>query len=307
MKAIIRVKNLEKSYGSLKAVNRISFSVVEGEIFGLVGPNGAGKTTTIECIEGLLKPDSGEVLTLGLNVTVEGYQVRKHIGILPQEARFYPRIRVKEAIWLFAGFYENSLDPQTVLKTFGLEHKARSFYGRLSGGEKRLVQLALAFVANAKILFLDEPTTGLDVETRFMMWDRIRRSRDEGKTIFLTTHYLEEAEQLCNRVAVLDKGEVVTLGSPKNLIEELNVQTVVSFRPKITVDAREFKEIPSVRRAEQIDGRILIHSSDREALSKISAYLKERGILYSDLEAHQPTLNDVYLSLTGRRYRKEGS
>lgn len=218
---VIKVEHLRKVYNKVVAVNDISFEVQEGEIFGMVGPNGAGKTTTIECLESLRNPDSGKISVLGLNPLNDGYTLRERIGIQLQEATLYDRIRVWEALDLFASFYHHSIDWNSLLETLGLEDKRNSYINKLSGGQKQRLYIALALVNDPELIFLDELTTGLDPQARRMMWKLVQDIRNQGKTVFLTTHYMEEAEQLCNRVAIIDRGHIIALDTPENLIRSL--------------------------------------------------------------------------------------
>lgn len=219
---IIKVSNLTKTYDGVLAVDNISFGVNEGEIFGLLGPNGAGKTTTLEIIETLRKPTSGNVLLDGIDVLKHPWEVKSRIGVQLQAAGFYPELTLVDLLKMFADLYQVEIkDPVEVLKKFSLEEKKKSFWNQLSGGQKQRFSLATTLIHNPKIIFLDEPTTGLDPQARANLWDEIRKIHKEGRTIILTTHYIEEAEELCDEVAIMDKGKIIKSGTPGKLIDEL--------------------------------------------------------------------------------------
>jgi len=218
---IIQVRNLSKNYGSLSAVKEISFEVYENEIFGLLGPNGAGKTTTLEIMETLRDKSSGEVLIGGLDVALQPEGIKKFIGVQLQAAGYYPNLTLTELIKLFSGLYNRDVDPGAMLKLVALEEKAKSKYKQLSGGQKQRFSIATTLINNPKIIFLDEPTTGLDPQARRNLWELIRKIREEGTTIVITTHYMDEAENLCDRVAIMEKGKIIALDTPDKLIDNL--------------------------------------------------------------------------------------
>lgn len=220
-KKIIEVKNLVKKYDDLTAVNDISFDVYEGEIFGLLGPNGAGKTTTLEIMETLREQTSGEVLVEGLSVTTQKNEVKKIIGVQLQQSGFYPNLNLTELIKLFAGLYNIETDPMEVLELVGLKEKSKAIYKTLSGGQKQRFAVATTIINKPKIVFLDEPTTGLDPQARRNLWELIQNIRDAGSTVVLTTHYMDEAEKLCDRVGIVDTGRIIELDTPGNLIDNL--------------------------------------------------------------------------------------
>ena len=220
-KKIIQVKNLLKQYGDFTAVNGISFEVYEGEIFGLLGPNGAGKTTTLEIIETLREKSSGEVLVDGMSVDTHQDEIKKIIGVQLQAAGYYPSLNLNELLNLFSGLYNVEIDKMETLKSVGLEDKAKSKYKELSGGQKQRFSITTTLINNPKIVFLDEPTTGLDPQARRNLWDLIRSIRDRGTTVVITTHYMDEAEQLCDRVAIVESGKIISLNTPDALIDEL--------------------------------------------------------------------------------------
>lgn len=220
-KPIIQVKNLHKKYGDFEAVKGLSFEVLEGEIFGLLGPNGAGKSTTLEIIETLREKTSGEVWVDGLNLDKQPNEIKKIIGVQLQTSGYYPGLNLVELLELFAGLYNQSIDPMAFLDTVNLRDKAKAKYKDLSGGQKQRFSIATTLINSPKIIFLDEPTTGLDPQARRNLWDLIRQIRDKGTTVIITTHYMDEAEILCDRVAIVDKGNIIALNSPDKLIDEL--------------------------------------------------------------------------------------
>lgn len=221
-KTVIRVENLSRKYEDLMAVDHVSFDVSQGEIFGLLGPNGAGKTTTLEIIETLRKPTSGKILVDGIDVLEHPWEVKSRIGVQLQAAGFYPDLTLVELLKMFAGLYQIEIeDPVEILKKFSLEDKKKSFWQKLSGGQKQRFSLATTLIHNPKIIFLDEPTTGLDPQARQNLWDEVRKIHRDGRTIVLTTHYMEEAEELCSRVAIMDLGKIIKIDSPGKLVDEL--------------------------------------------------------------------------------------
>lgn len=300
---VIKVEHLRKVYGKVVAVNDISFEVQEGEIFGMVGPNGAGKTTTIECLESLRNPDSGKISVLGLNPRNDGYALRERIGIQLQEATLYDRIRVWEALDLFASFYHHSIDWNSLLETLGLEDKRNSYINKLSGGQKQRLYIALALVNDPELIFLDELTTGLDPQGRRMMWKLVQDIRNQGKTVFLTTHYMEEAEQLCNRVAIIDRGNIIALDTPENLIRSLGVDSRIIFSVKEPFEVDHLKKLKRVSRVECSNERVIVYGQGEKLVGEVVNMLTVDGVHFHDLRTEQPTLDDVFLSLTGHEIR----
>lgn len=300
---VIKVEHLRKVYGKVVAVNDISFEVQEGEIFGMVGPNGAGKTTTIECLESLRNPDSGKISVLGLNPRNDGYALRERIGIQLQEATLYDRIRVWEALNLFASFYHHSIDWNSLLETLGLEDKRNSYINKLSGGQKQRLYIALALVNDPELIFLDELTTGLDPQGRRMMWKLVQDIRNQGKTVFLTTHYMEEAEQLCNRVAIIDRGNIIALDAPENLIRSLGVDSRIIFSVKEPFEVEHLKKLKRVSRVECSSERVIVYGQGEKLVGEVVNMLTVDGVHFYDLRTEQPTLDDVFLTLTGHEIR----
>ena len=300
---VIKVEHLRKVYGKVVAVNDISFEVQEGEIFGMVGPNGAGKTTTIECLESLRNPDSGKISVLGLNPRNDGYTLRERIGIQLQEATLYDRIRVWEALDLFASFYHHSIDWNSLLETLGLEDKRNSYINKLSGGQKQRLYIALALVNDPELIFLDELTSGLDPQARRMMWKLVQDIRNQGKTVFLTTHYMEEAEQLCNRVAIIDRGNIIALDTPENLIRSLGVDSRIIFSVKEPFEIEHLKKLKRVSRVECSNERVIVYGQGEKLVGEVVNMLTVDGVHFHDLRTEQPTLDDVFLTLTGHEIR----
>jgi len=307
MNSAIVCEHVTKRYGSLTAVNDVTFSVKEGEIFGLVGPNGAGKTTLIEMIEGLRTPDGGSIRALGLDPNKQGGELREKIWVLLQATSIQPDIKVKEALKLFASFYEHTVgDTAELLHTLSLEDKANSRFRKLSGGLKQRTAIALALVNDPVILFLDELTTGLDPQARRNMWDFVDKVRKEGKTVFLTTHYMEEAEKLCDRVAIIDYGKIIALDTPRGLIEQLGAESKVIFKIEDSdMDAAKFESIKSVSRAEKSpDGFTLYTRDENAALQGLVRLADKQGFRLTSIRTESPNLDDVFLTLTGREMRE---
>jgi ABC-2 type transport system ATP-binding protein len=304
MASIIEVNELYKTYGSVKAVDGVSFAVHEGEIFGMVGPNGAGKTTTIECIEGLRLPDTGTVKVLGMNPGTERQTIAKQIGVQLQESALPPRLRVGEALALFAAFYENHADAEQLLDTLGLTEKQSAAFNKLSGGQKQRLFIALALINNPKVIFFDELTTGLDPQARRSMWDLVRRIRDQGCTVFLTTHFMEEAERLCDRVLIIDRGQIVALDTPEALIRSLGAENRLVFTLPEGQTAPALADLPQVQRVEQSGERMIVYGHGERFVSSIIDALEDAGVQFLDLRTEQPNLEDVFLTLTGREMRE---
>jgi ABC-2 type transport system ATP-binding protein len=300
---IIKVENLQKSYGSIAAVDNISFEVKQGEIFGMVGPNGAGKTTTIECLEGLRIPDNGSIQVLGLDPQKDGADLRHKIGVQLQESALFHRIKVWEALDLFASFYPRSTNWEELLSKFGLDDSRDKVYAKLSGGQKQRLFIALALINDPELIFLDELTTGLDPQARHIMWDMIREIRAQGKTICLTTHFMEEAERLCDRVAIIDRGKLVALDTPENLIKNLKVENRVIFTLKgDTKDSlNDLKQINNVKKIESNGDRIIVAGFGDKLVADVVNFLVKKNLPFRDLRTEQANLEDVFLALTGKK------
>jgi ABC-2 type transport system ATP-binding protein len=300
---VVAVRNLVKQYPGVKAVDGISFDVRQGEIFGMVGPNGAGKTTTIECVEGLRRPDSGSIQVLGLDPLADRYQLRERIGVQFQSAALPDRIKVWEALDLFAAFYRRPIDWQPLLEQMGLAEKRGAHFGKLSGGQKQRVFIALALVNDPDLVFLDELTTGLDPQARRAMWDKVRSIREQGTTVFLTTHFMEEAERLCDRVAIIDHGKIVALDTPQNLIDSLGAENRVVFEVGAQLDEDLLRAVPGVVRVDRIGERVVVYGREDGLVSGVINALEKGGIHFENLRTEQPTLEDVFLALTGKEMR----
>jgi ABC-2 type transport system ATP-binding protein len=299
----IKVKNLVKEYPGIKAVNNVSFTVHQGEIFGMLGPNGAGKTTTIECIEGFRQPDGGYLEVLGLDPHKDGYQLRERIGVQFQSAALPERIKVWEALDLFADFYQRSLDWESLLEQIGLSDKKDAYIAKLSGGQKQRVFIALALINDPDLVFLDELTTGLDPQARRAMWDMVMAIKERGKTVFLTTHFMEEAERLCDRVAIIDRGQIVAFDTPQNLIDSLEADYRVVFEAVKAFDEKMLQSIPGVVRVERLGERIVVYGQKEGLLSSVVDGLERIGTPFNNLRTEQPSLEDVFLTLTGKEMR----
>ncbi len=300
---IVQVENLYKYYRKIKAVDDISFKIYKGEIFGLVGPNGAGKTTAIECIEGLRKPDSGSLKVMDLNPTTNGRTLRNSIGIQLQESQLPGRLKVWEAISLFSSFYKKNIESTPLLKDLGLEEKKGSYFDKLSGGQKQRLFIALALLNDPDLIFLDELTTGLDPQARRATWNLITGIRERGKTIFLTTHFMEEAEILCDRVAIMDNGKIIALDTPKNLIRNISIETRLMFCSDDSLGLNALNNINSISRYEKSGNNIIIYGHDKRMVKDVVNFLVNRNIDFYDLQTEQVTLEDVFLALTGKEIR----
>src|SRR6266436_6316817 len=257
---VLQVDNLVKHYGEVQAVRGVSFSVNEGEVFGLLGPNGAGKTTTVEILEGLRNPDGGYVRVCGFDPQVSARELKHEIGASLQSTSLPDKLRVMEALRLFAGFYKRRRNPEELLKRFGLEEKRNTFYSKLSGGQKQRLALAMALVNDPRVLFFDEPTAGLDPQVRREIYDIIEELRREKKTILMTTHYIEEAERLCDRVAIVDHGKVIALGTPRELKAHSGGATRIEVRLSKAESNGALKNLEGVADAREMDGTFVLHS-----------------------------------------------
>jgi ABC-2 type transport system ATP-binding protein len=300
----ISVSDFCKDYGDVRAVDGIAFDVAEGEIFGMVGPNGAGKTTTIECLEGLRTADGGTIRILGLDPVRDGQAVRERIGVQLQQSALPDDIRVWEALDLFASFYGKPVPWAPILERLGLAEKRNAAFSGLSGGQKQRLFIALALVNDPELVFLDELTTGLDPQARHSIWDLVRDIRKRGKTVFLTTHFMEEAEQLCDRVLVIDRGRIMALDTPENLVQNLGGETRVIFTVEDGADPGILDQLPGVSGVEMSGGRIVVRGlGDRLVCSVVNA-LDGRGVKFRNLRTEHPNLEDVFLAMTGDRMRE---
>jgi len=307
MDTIVQVERLRKVYGATVAVDDVSFEVGEGEIFGMVGPNGAGKTTTIECLEGLRKPDAGTIRVLGVDPQREGQTLRLHTGMQLQQSNLPDRMKVWEALDLYASFYPKAADWNELLSQLGLEEKRNAPFSKLSGGQKQRLFIALALLPDPQLVFLDELTTGLDPQARHAIWDLVRDVRAKDKTVILTTHFMEEAERLCDRVAILDHGRIVALDTPAALIRNLGTEERVVFSVDAGLPPALEKALSDSARIEVQGERVVVHAKNGRKVplvSEVVNLLTVQGVPFRDLRTEQPTLEDVFLSLTGREMRE---
>jgi ABC-2 type transport system ATP-binding protein len=301
---VLQVDNLVKRYGDVEAVRGVSFQVEEGEVFGLLGPNGAGKTSTIEVLEGLRPADGGRVSVCGFEPEKNANELKHEIGAALQSTSLPDKLRVSEALTLFASFYRRKRKPEELLKRFGLEEKRHAFYSQLSGGQKQRLALALALINDPKVLFLDEPTAGLDPQVRREIYDIIEELKRERKTIVLTTHYIEEAERLCDRVAIVDHGKVIAQGTPRELKQSSADTTRIEVRLAKPVETAALKTLDGVGDAREMgEGYVLHCSRTAPAIVSLVKYLEPQGNELVSLEIATPSLEDVFIELTGRRLR----
>src|SRR5467141_4776645 len=287
--SVIQVENLVKRYGDVEAVRGVSFNVEEGEVFGLLGPNGAGKTSTVEILEGLRNLDSGRVSVCGLDPQSSATELKHSIGAALQSTSLPDKLRVMEALRLFASFYKRRRDPEELLKRFGLEEKRNTFYNQLSGGQKQRLALAMALLNDPRVLFFDEPTAGLDPQVRREIYDVIEELRREKKTILMTTHYIEEAERLCDRVAIVDFGKVIALGTPRELKQRSGAVTRISVRMTKPESNGALKSLEGVADAREVDGAYVIHSNrPPQTIVSIVKHLEAQGNELVSLEIASP-------------------
>ena len=305
----LAVRGLRKSYRDTLAVDGVDFEVQSGECFGLLGPNGAGKTTTIEICEGLLEPDAGTVELLGLHWHRDATVLRQRLGVQLQETQLSEKLTVEETVRLFRSFYRRGPTVAEVVAMVQLEEKLRSRVGQLSGGQKQRLALACALVGDPDLLFLDEPTTGLDPQARRQIWDLVERFKAAGRTLVLTTHYMEEAERLCDRVAVMDHGRIIASGTPRELVASMGIAHVVEFEAGPSAarpDLAELSNLDGVRSARAENGGYLLQAAElHRAVPALFGCLARHGIPLTQLRTHSPTLEDVFVSLTGRHLRDE--
>jgi ABC-2 type transport system ATP-binding protein len=302
---VIEVENLQKSYGTVQALRGVSFAVEQGEVFGLLGPNGAGKTTTIEILEGMRTPDAGRARVCGLDPERSGEKFKERIGAVLQSTSLPDKIRVSEAIELFANFYHDRADTGGLLRRFQLEEKANAFYNQLSGGQKQRLALAIALVNNPQVVFLDEPTAGLDPQVRREIYDIVEELKREKKTVLLTTHYIEEAERLCDRVAIVDYGKVIALGTPRELKQRSAGTTRIEVRLERPLTDGLLGRMEGVRDAREFDGTYVLHSSrPPQTIVALVKQLESDNNELQSLEMFSPSLEDVFIELTGRRLRE---
>ncbi|MFD5032940.1 ABC transporter ATP-binding protein [Streptomyces sp. NPDC058220] len=295
--AIIEVTGLRKAYGATAAVDGVSFAVEEGEIFGILGPNGAGKTTTVECVEGLRIPDAGTVRVAGLDPVADHERVTRILGAQLQESELQPKLTVREALELYAAFYPTPADWRPLAERLGLTPKLTTRFAKLSGGQKQRLFIALALIGNPRVVVLDELTTGLDPRARRDTWSLIEEIRDSGVTVLLVTHFMEEAQRLCDRIAVIDKGKVAALDSPAGLIGRSTASTVISFTPSRPLDDQELAGLPQAASVETKGDRVVINGTDETVNAVISLLVRHR-VTAHQLRVTEATLDDAFLDLT---------
>ncbi|MEP7383370.1 MAG: ABC transporter ATP-binding protein [Gemmatimonadota bacterium] len=300
------VRALVKRYGDVVAVNGLDLQVAAGECFGLLGPNGAGKTTTIEICEGLLDPDGGEVIVLGKRWSTDESALRQQLGVQLQETQFADKLTVAETVRLFRSFYRDGPSVDEIIARVQLDEKRSARVNALSGGQKQRLSVACALAGNPALVFLDEPTTGLDPQSRRQLWELVEQLRLGGTTIMLTTHYMDEAERLCDRIAIVDQGQVIALGTPRSLIRSLGAEQVVecavSDGERLAAD--EVAALPGVLRARCDGGQHTLQvTAAHETIPALLALIARRGFTLTELRTHSPTLEDVFVSLTGRHLR----
>jgi ABC-2 type transport system ATP-binding protein len=309
MAAALEVRDLRKAYKDVVAVDGLALEVRSGECFGLLGPNGAGKTTTIEICEGLIEADSGSVEMLGMRWETDSGKLRQRLGIQLQDTQLSEKLTVLETVRLFRSFYHRGPSPGEAIALVQLQEKQKARVGTLSGGQKQRLAMACALVGDPEFLFLDEPTTGLDPQARRQLWELIEQFKLAGRTILLTTHYMDEAERLCERVAIMDHGKVIALGTPRELIASIGVEHVVEFSAGVestglTVSA--LREIEGVREVTAENGSVQLQVTElHRAVPALLAELNRQGLPLTELRTHSASLEDVFVTLTGRRLRDE--
>jgi ABC-2 type transport system ATP-binding protein len=296
---VIEVRGLHKEYGSTVAVDDVSFAVADGEIFGILGPNGAGKTTTVECVEGLRRPDRGEISVLGLDPLRDRAELTQQLGAQLQESQLPAKLRVAEALDLYSSFYRAPADWRSLMEVLGLADKSKTMFRRLSGGQKQRLSIALALVGSPRIAVLDELTTGLDPQARHDTWELIEGIRDRGVTILLVSHFMEEAERLCDRVALIDKGRVVVVDTPAALAQRAGVVQRIQFRPSAPVDDALLTGLPEVTDVIR-RGDAVVVTGTGNVLNAVISVLARNQIVAQQLRVDQANLEDAFLELTGR-------
>jgi ABC-2 type transport system ATP-binding protein len=305
--AALRVRNLRKTYKDVVAVDGLDLEVFRGECFGLLGPNGAGKTTTVEICEGLTAPDSGDVEVLGMRWAGDAPKLRQSLGIQLQDTQLAEKLTVFETIRLFRSFFDQGPAPDEVIALMQLDEKRRARVGSLSGGQKQRLALACALVGDPAFLFLDEPTTGLDPQARRQLWELIDRFKLEGRTILLTTHYMDEAERLCERVAIMDHGKQIALGTPRELVASIGAEHMVEFSVDgANLELSTLRQLDGVREVHMNDGAVTMQVIElHRAVPALLDEIGRQGVPLTELRTHSATLEDVFVALTGRHLRDE--
>jgi ABC-2 type transport system ATP-binding protein len=302
---VIQVSGVRKTYGPTVAVDEVSFDVNDGEIFGLIGPNGAGKTTTMECIEGLRTPDRGTISVLGLDPFRQVYKLQDRIGVQLQQAQLQKRIKVWEAVDLWASLYQKKpADAERLLDQLGLTDKRNAWFMNLSGGQKQRLFIALALINDPEVVFLDELTTGLDPQSRRAIWDLVRGIRERGKTVFLTTHLMEEAERLCDRVAIIEHGRIIDIDTPDRLVHRHCPERTVALATNAPIAEDRFRAIPGIESVTCTDLQFTIRGCGDDLVTQVIHCLSENRIRVTDFRTILPNLEDVFLKLTGHSIRE---
>ena len=302
---VIEVTSLHKRYRDHVAVDDVSFTVERGEIFGVLGPNGAGKTTTVECLAGLRTPDSGTARVLGLDPRRDRSELRRRLGVQLQASELQDKIKVREALEMYASFYEHPADWRELLDEWGLTGKRDTRYGKLSGGQKQRLSIALALIGNPEVAILDELTTGLDPQARRDTWALIERIRDNGVTVVLVTHFMEEAERLCDRVAVIDAGRVAALDTPAGLVSRVDAEQRIRFRPSAPIEDRLLADLPEVREVRRAGAQITVTGTGN-VLHAVTSVLARNQIVAADLRVDSADLDDAFIAITGHRLDDAG-
>ncbi|HEY6740100.1 MAG TPA: ABC transporter ATP-binding protein [Actinopolymorphaceae bacterium] len=298
---VIEVNGLTKRYGDHLAVDDVSFTVDRGEIFGILGPNGAGKTTTVECIEGLRRPDAGTIRVLGLDPVTEARRLRERVGIQLQKSHLQEQLKVREALELYASFYQNPRNPRELLDQWGLTEKQDARFGKLSGGQQQRLFIALALIGRPEVAFLDELTTGLDPQARRATWSLIQQIRESGVTVVLVSHFMDEVEELCDRVAIFEQGRIVALDSPAGLVDQVDPEHSMRFRPVGDFDPGLLEALPNVVTVEQRRDRVVV-TGRGDFATEVTAALARHQVVVADLRIAPRTLDDAYVALTGRSF-----
>ena len=303
---MVDVRNLVKSYNHKTVVNEVLFTVKQGEIFGVLGPNGAGKTTTLEMIEGIRTPDSGTAILAGLDIHRQKRSVQSIIGVQLQATALFPELTLLETLRFFSSLYPKGMDPRQLLSEVRLEDRGKDHPQNLSGGQRQRLALALALVNDPKVIFLDEPTAGLDPQSRRMLWDIVLNLREQGKTILITTHYMDEAQILCDRIAIMDGGQIIALDTSAGLINRLGAQATIDCRLDGKATSSDIQELPGVSGVRHANERFMIYTTAMQpTLEALLAYAAQSGIPMTELQVRTPSLEDVFLDLTGRELRPE--
>ena len=301
---IVEVRNLVKTYGNIKAVNGISFSITKGDVFGMLGPNGAGKSTTVEMIEGLRSADSGSATVLGMNISKDTKNIKERIGVQSQSPALFPDLNVREIINFFRSLFRKSVPTSQIIELASLQESRDVLFRNLSGGQQQRLSVALAFVNDPEIIVLDEPTTGLDPQARRAMWEVIETFRSGGKTVLLTTHYMEEAQRLCDRIAIMDYGQIIALASPQQLIESNIKESAIQFKMKEYPGNQVLANLPDVSKVIKEGDDIVVYTNNiTSVISELLNLASQRSTELSELSVRQATLEDVFLKLTGKRIR----